>query len=355
MRSARECDRGTTHIRDTHPSHENRPADFVRRRGHMLDCMPSRAAKALLTGLVDYAGLFPPAKLAMPAAAEEFARCRMSEQEWMLGRFVCPASRLLELTKAAGSLMPGTHGTSGYREYAENGEPWRITALIDMDLDPALDAIADFNVRHAAEDSGLAKADMVELKVTKATDIDEALDILPANVYAFFEFPVNTDPRGFVAALAGNQSAAKIRTGGITADAFPTPAQIAAFFIACSAADVPFKATAGLHHPIRGSFPLTYEPNVASCTMHGFLNVFLTAALVRTHRLDEAAAAKVLEKLDAKSVKFTDDKLTVAIPGFGSWDLDAIKLARVRESFALSFGSCSFDEPERELRTLGIL
>jgi len=34
---------------------------------------------------------------------------------------------------------------------------------------------------------------------------------------------------------------------------------------------VPFKATAGLHHPLRCIHPLTHEPNSPAAAMHGFL------------------------------------------------------------------------------------
>jgi hypothetical protein len=315
--------------------------------------MPSRAARSLLTGLIDYAGLFPPAKLPMQQAAEAFARARMSEEEWMLARFVCPASRLEELSKAASVLMPGTNATSGYREHL--GEPWRITCLIDLDLDPALDRIADFSARHAAEENGLAKVDMAELKVTDPHAIDEALDVLPASLYPFFEFPITGDCRGYVAALAGNSSAAKVRTGGITPDAFPSPADIAAFLAACAAADVPFKATAGLHHAIRGPHRLTYEPTSPSCTMHGFLNLFLAAALARVHKLDSKLVTALLSSEDPRLFAFDNDHVQVRVPGARPLTLDSTQIAHVREGFALSFGSCSFEEPVQELTKLGIL
>lgn len=133
---------------------------------------------------------------------------------------------------------------------------------------------------------------------------------------------------------------AKIRTGGITADVFPTPERVAAFIRACHEAGVAFKATAGLHHPLRCVRPLTYEPNAATGTMHGFINVFLAAALV-----DEAE--EVLRETDERSFFFGDDG--------ASWrgcHVSVEDLATVRRDFALSFGSCSFEEPIEDLREL---
>jgi hypothetical protein len=302
--------------------------------------------RTLLTGLIDYAGLYPPAKLPMQGAVESYARSRAGDLEWMLGRFVCPASRLEELSSLAAPLMPGTNATSGYREYADLA-PWQIAVVIDGTLDQGLAAITEFNRRHAEEDGGMAVADVIELKAESGAQIDDVLDTVPADIYPFFEIPVHADCRGMVAALSGAGAAAKIRTGGITADAFPTPAQVAAFTAACSAADVPFKATAGLHHPLRGEYPLTYEPACPRGMMHGFLNLFLAAALVRLRRADESAAASLLESRTPGDFHFTDEGVR-----YRDRFIETTELARVRETFALSYGSCSFDEPVADLRKL---
>jgi hypothetical protein len=133
---------------------------------------------------------------------------------------------------------------------------------------------------------------------------------------------------------------AKIRTGGITEDAFPSPERVAHFIRACRDADVAFKATAGLHHPLRCIKPLTYEPNAATGKMHGFINVFLTAAMVDY-------AEEILREEDARAFVFTDEDV--------SWRGHAVTiedLAKTRREFALSFGSCSFEEPIADLEEL---
>jgi hypothetical protein len=310
----------------------------------------TQTARTLLSGLIDYAGLFPPAKLGMPQAVEAYARHRAGEHEWMLGRFICPASWLAEFTKAAAPLMPGTFATSGYREHAGVSEPWRLSVLIDGPLEANLEAVERFNAHHAAEDRGLARVDMIELKASNAAEIDAAMDVLPANLFPHFEIPVAGDPRGLIAALAGQGIAAKIRTGGVTPEAFPTPEQVAAFLVACAGAEVPFKATAGLHHPVCGPYRLTYEPSSPSCTMHGFLNLFTAAALIRAGRADAPAAAAVLRETDHAAFTISDRGLA-----WRDRAIDAMGLARVRETFALSFGSCSFDEPVDELKAMGVL
>jgi len=315
----------------------------------------TRSLRILLTGLIDYAGLFPPAKLGMQDAVETFNRSMVGEHEWMLGRFICPVSRLGEFSHAAASLMPGTFATSGYRETTAQRPAWRVSALIDGDLDADIDRIDEFNAHHAKADQGLAKIEMLEMKVASVEQIDDALDIIPDDIFPFFEFPVScagggADCRGYVAALAGTGAAAKLRTGGVVGNAFPTSAEIAAFLHACTSASVPFKATAGLHHPVRGSHRLTYEPDAQTHTMHGFLNLFVAAALVASGKIDQDGTIAVLHAEDPGEFQFAESVLT-----WRSWGLDTAQLALARERFALSFGSCSFDEPIADLDALGLL
>lgn len=313
----------------------------------------TEALRTLMSGLIDYAGLYPPAKLPMQPAVEQFARSRMSEHEWMLGRFICPASRLREFSKAASVMMPGTHATSGYREHSE-GEPWRISVIIDGELPADLETIAAFNNHHEREDNGRCAADAIELKVTVPDQIDHACEIIPDELFPFFEFPADVvsagDCRGFVAALAGHGAAAKIRTGGVTAEAFPSTRAVAEFMVACAGAGVAFKATAGLHHPVRAEFPLTYDAGSPCGTMHGFLNVFLAAALVQGDHVDAARAAAVLEDRNPGNFHFTDAGVR-----WNGLFLEVMQLAQAREAFCLSYGSCSFDEPVADLAKLGLM
>lgn len=314
----------------------------------------TRAMQTLMSSLIDYAGLFPPAKLDMASAAEAHARALRGPHAGFLGRFVCPSKRLPELSNAAAPLMPGTFATSGYREYADVADPWRISVLIDDDLPGCLTRMDAFNLRHERADAGLARADAIEMRIDSPGGIDEALDILPEDVFPFFEVPIDRDCRGFVTAIAGNSdsggAAAKIRTGGITPDAFPSTRQIAEFLHACIGAQIPFKATAGLHHPVRATHALTYEPASPKSVMHGFLNVFMAAALTRSARLDLDATIALLEESDPTAFRFTDDGAT-----WRRHTIDVVSLARVREAFALGFGSCSFDEPIDDLKRLGMI
>jgi len=169
--------------------------------------------------------------------------------------------------------------------------------------------------------------------------VDEVKDLEDAKPGAFVEI---TDT-SLLPELKKRNLRAKIRTGGITEDAFPTPERVARFIRACKEAGVAFKATAGLHHPLRCVKPLTYEPNAVMGTMHGFVNVFIAAAMIEH-------AEEILREEDPKAFVFTDD--AVAWRGH---EVSAETLAKTRKEFALSFGSCSFEEPIGDLKELGWL
>jgi hypothetical protein len=232
--------------------------------------MLARSAKALFTGLIDYAGLFPPAALSMAEAVRNYDAYRQGEHAWMLGRFIVPVAKLGE--------VPG-----------------------------------DFPIAFVAPLIEVAGNDVIYVE---SDDIDM---------------------------LAARGLRAKIRTGGVTNDAFPPAAQIAHFINRCAERGVPFKATAGLHHPIRCVKPLTYEPDAPTGTMHGFVNVFMAAAL------PQYAEAIVMEA-DARAFEFGDDA--------ASWRGHSVTtdaIAGIRNEFAISFGSCSFEEPVADLKELGWL
>lgn len=309
------------------------------------------AIHTLMSGLIDYAGLFPPAKLDMRTSVENYARYLASGDAWMLGRFICPVSRLEEFRTASTDLLPQN----------PDDAPWPISAILDGDADENLDSVFAFNHEHAKPEHGLANIDAVEIKSPSPEAIDDALDLIPEEVFPFFEIPVLPTPtetgsfhapdiRGFVAALAGSDAGAKIRTGGVSAEMIPAPEIVADFLLTCAQADVPFKATAGLHHPIRAHYPLTYEPGAPMGCMHGFLNVFLTAALIKSHKLPLESAVAILEDTSPESFGFGDDQAN-----WKSHGIDTAHLALARETFCLSYGSCSFTEPTDELRQLGLL
>lgn len=312
-----------------------------------------RPVRALLSGLIDYAGLFPPASLTMADAAAEYNRQRLGVHAFALGRFICPASGLDELTEHGRSLMPGTYATSGYREMAGPGmtQPWEVSVVLDTELGEAIGAIDAFNERHAAEEGGLARVTSLELPAARAQDVDDALAGIPEQILPYFEVPLAADPRGIIAALAGQDGvSAKARCGGVRPELIPTAEQIARFIAACTAAGVACKFTAGLHHPFRAEQPLTYERNPPRAIMHGFVNVFVAAALARAVGLDEAEIRAVVLETDPAAFRLSDDSIRVH-----GHELTLEAMADARSRLALSYGSCSFREPMDDLAAAGWL
>ncbi|MBI2214496.1 MAG: hypothetical protein HYU52_12690 [Acidobacteria bacterium] len=289
----------------------------------------SEPLRTLLARLIDYAGLFPPAALPMGTTVSNYARYRSSGERWMLGRLIVPVARFGELEPALASVA------------TTRAEPWQISALTGADLIADLDEIAAFNARNR----GRAIVDAIETKVATSEGIAAASAIIPPEIETYFELPLALDPDALVAAIAGSGRRAKMRTGGVTEDAFPPAAHIARFIARCAAHGVAFKATAGLHHPLRCVRPLTYEPRSATGMMHGFLNVFLSAALI-IGGSPVMLAEELLEETDPATLTFGDD----AIRWRGnSIATNALAAAR---ALAISFGSCSFDEPVRELHEM---
>jgi hypothetical protein len=291
----------------------------------------------LLRNSIDYAGLFPPAGLDMDAAVDNYHRYRAGAAAWALGRFILPASRLAQFEAAAGDRLSGTSA----------GQPWLLSVLAGTDLAGELKQVAEFNQRHAK--SRAARIDAVEAKATSPEAVQETMHLMPRDLQAYIEIPVDRDPAGLLAAIGQTGGRAKVRTGGVTRDGFPTTSDLLRFLQSCKGARVPFKATAGLHHPLRAEYPLTYEPDSLTGTMFGFLNLFLAAAFL-AEGLDESNATRVLEEKSPVAFEFGQRGVS-----WQSHRVGPAALARARQDVIVSFGSCSFTEPIEELQALNLL
>jgi hypothetical protein len=244
----------------------------------------ARALHALLGSLIDYAGLFPPASLSLDAALANYRYYCASEHGWMLGRFVVGAAQV-------------------------------------PDLDLAFAVLADGDHPHAA-----AIESKRVIATRKPTYCEVGIEQLDA--------------------VKNARSFAKLRTGGTTPDAIPPVDTVAAYIAACVQRRLPFKATAGLHHPIRSERPLTYEPGAPVAVMHGFINVFLAAAFAWHGQPD---IGPILAETEPAAFRFDERAHWRAL------SLSSDEIAGARANFAHSFGSCSFEEPIADLEQLGWL
>ncbi len=252
----------------------------------------STATKALLARLIDDAGQFPPARKPIEQALTDYFAAKDGPHGWIMGRFLCPASKVEEVT------LPRRLGVVADRD------DW------EMDLDAAV----------------AAEADAFELRDPGA-DAYAALAAAPLDV--FVEGP------GDLEALHANRLGAKIRCGGLTTEAFPSDTTVAAFVRGCVEHGVPFKATAGLHHPFR-----TRDEDIG-VLQHGFVNLL---------------AATVFDETDAIIAEADAGAFTLGPDGLGWGDRFASR-EQVEEARGIftAFGSCSFAEPVEDLVAAGVL
>jgi hypothetical protein len=294
---------------------------------------PKKTLHALLHTIVDYAGLFPPAGLDMDAAVRNYAAHRRDAHAWMLGRFIVPVARLgemLDAMHAAGAVVAEHH--------------WRVSALAGDDIAADVARVGAFNARGVG-----AVVDSVEVKASSEAAIRRVAAAVPPGLRAFVEIPVAGDPRDLIGVIAQEKLRAKIRTGGVTGEAIPSPEHVARFIRHCYATGAGFKATAGLHHPLRAMQPLTYEAGAPRDVMHGFLNVFLTAVF-HYNGMTVADANALMHRGAVDDVAFTDDYIA-----WRDYRVSREEVTTIRRRFAISFGSCSFREPVDDLIKTGLL
>jgi hypothetical protein len=291
------------------------------------------SVKSLLSSIVDYAGLFPPAKLSLQEAMQQYAQYRRSANAWMLDRFVLPISRLSEFA----ALLP---------TFSISQSPLSIILTADSQgaSQQALkQQLADLQTIPLIDSSITA----LEIPPLSPEDIEKLLPHLPTGIEPFFEIPLTANLDAYLTVLKGTGVAAKIRTGGITAAAFPKAIRLAQWILALAQVRLPFKATAGLHHALPSIYPITYKLNSPSTQMHGFLNVTILAALAYCHRITLEEALTVLQASDPHLFHVTPTGLI-----WNNHSLDLCEIETVRKNFFRSFGSCSFREPIDELRQL---
>ena len=293
------------------------------------------SVKSLLSGSIDYAGLFPPAALSMPEAVINYATYRTSNYNWLLGRFVVTDSRLAEFYESAQDFIS-----------RDDEPPWRVSVVAGDDVDETLRIVDDFNSANARA----IVCDTVEIRTNSPALIESAKDQMPDGVAAYFEVPLDDSMPDLIATLSITRQRAKIRTGGITPEAFPQTKDIIRFVRVCLAANVLFKATAGLHHPIRCFRPLTYENNSPQATMHGFLNLFLMTGFAR-EGYRPSLLNEIMEEEFEEVFRFEDQTVTWR----DDFSLNLWQIERLRSHGIQSFGSCSFEEPVADLRKLGVL
>ena len=305
--------------------------------------MPAASLRALLAQVIDYAGLFPPASLALEPALRNYADYIRTPDVWMLGAFILPVA---EFAAAARNLSAFDRQNplrlSALGPKTDNAENFRAA------LPAVMDAISSFRSNLAS----VASIEQFEMPLPAEMDA-ESLKMIRSSgdpqLRTFWEAPAETAERAIKLIAESNRAHAnrklgfKLRTGGVAANAFPTSTEIACVLSCAGAHQVPIKFTAGLHHPIR-----LFHDSVRT-KMHGFLNVLGAAVLALEHDWTEKQIAEMLDDEDPAAFSFTDDSFA-----WRDWRVATERIAEHRE-LVISLGSCSFDEPRDDLRELNLL
>ncbi|SIN24667.1 hypothetical protein SAMN04489832_4362 [Micromonospora cremea] len=277
---------------------------------------------ALLDGLVDDAAVFPPGSAALPDALAAHRRHRTAWYADLVGPLLVPAStvaagELSGLVDPAEGLVVGVIGDTGVGSL-----PFALSFLTP-------DGVTARQVEVAVARRG-------EDPLPGIAELLRVVDSLPDVEAVYAELPLTFGLMGALDALAAARAdgvpvAAKFRTGGLAAELFPTPAELAAVICACRDRDLPFKLTAGLHQAVRHLDPET------GFTHHGYANV-LAATLAAAEGDGVGAVAELLTVADPRPLlERTSGRLDGARP---LW---------------VGFGSCSILEPLTDLIRLGLV
>jgi hypothetical protein len=304
--------------------------------------------KLLLANVIDYAGTFPPARLPLEAAIENYLGYKRSPYWWMLGRFVCAAASLQELQ--ASPHWPALRDYPVALVGPPNPESDDYLQRLSAELESVKNFISPGGeaTRGNPGISFECKFHRSPLKRFPAPNIFNILDAAKEWCSELFvEVPIQSGfdvwPLAPLIGVSGGDWGLKFRVGGV-ADDVPAIKHLAYAIRLCTQYDIRWKATAGLHQPLRH-----YDEPLGTLA-HGFLNLLCAAVLTHAHRLGEPEIADVLKEEAFEAFAFTDQ-------GVRWRDIEATvpQIREARKASMVSFGSCSFDEPVEGLRELQLI
>jgi hypothetical protein len=275
----------------------------------------STLVPTLFAGLVDDASLLPPSFTSLPDAYAKHLEHRGAWYAGLLGPLLVPAS-IIGTGAPAQDLPVALLGDVAVSAVPVAVEKLRASGAVVFHLEAA--------VARRGEDPQPGLAALCTLAGQEKD--------LP--VYA--EIPLSWGLLGALDAIAeargdGLPVAAKFRVGGLAAELFPTPVELAAVICACRDRELPFRLAASLRHAVRHTDPET------GFTHHGFLNVIAGSVLAA----DGGEVAEVAEALAA------------------THPLPLVEPARNRRDaprpLFVGFGATDVVEPLTELVRLGLI
>ncbi len=271
-------------------------------------------------GFVDDAAIFPPGDAPLPGALAAHTKRRQEAWSDLVGAFVVRDTDLPALRGTEAPLAVVSTGGAGQLD-----GPLRLADRLGLRVSALEIALRDLD-----DPAGNAR------RVIAALDHAHSETTVPAELQVFVELPQGGTSHGWLSAadeIAARDDLGlrlKFRTGGVHADLFPSPEQLASWIEAALDRETAFKCTAGLHHAVR------HTDEATGFTHHGFLNVL---AATRAS-LDGGDTLAVLGEQDPVA-------LVAALPDLGT-------LARTRRWFG-SFGCCEVREPLDDLVNLGLV
>ncbi len=279
------------------------------------------AIDTMLAGLIDYAGLFAPANLDMRRAVQNYLAYQAGKHASALGRFILHSPN--EFCSVGGSDLARI----------------RLSLLVI--------STEDMRRPEALLDRGM-RVESIETKISVLRSFDEMRKDVPAQLELYVEVPMDQLTEETISAMASAGIRLKLRMGGTVPEAFPSVESVARALDMLERHRLPFKATAGLHHPLRSTHRLTYAPESPIGIMHGFVNLFCAAALMHSGG-SATEAVQLLEERNPRAWNVSSRSLSWRTR---SWTADQLSEARKR---FVSFGSCSFEEPIGDLEAMGWL
>lgn len=316
-----------------------------------------KSLKVFLDKIIDYAGTYPPANLDLKTAFNNYLEyIKDSPYKWMLSKFVCSSSNLNELDKIIRDNKiaiekPVTFtiiGSSSVHSSEFLDSLNRDAELMKTFANKYSKFVnlGAYEVRLPADIFSM-KGDNVLFDFIKLAS-GQLGKILGGTIPVFFESKPDDNLSSLAQAIesfnaSGGKAGYKLRTGGVEASAFPLPQKIAYAFKTCRDFKIPMKCTAGLHHPV------THYDESVKTKMYGFINIFGAGVLHCCHELNADVLIEILTDENAGNFKFTDNAF--------HWKNLYVLMSKVkdaRKEFILSFGSCSFDEPVEDLKSLGL-
>ena len=289
----------------------------------------------LLDGIIDYAGLFPPAQLSLDDALAEFESLP-SDNEWLVDLFICPSNKLAELDALV--RRKGVDGLAVSVIGNAIDQPDKALASIERDIQRMEGCsqleFGAYEIKINHHDEGSI------VRAIKALDRSGVGDLVEDT---FVEFAWNSHLEDCLHDLASINPnfGAKARTGGTTPELFPSTSDLAHFIHTAVSIEIPFKMTAGLHQPLR------YMDSELNTYHHGFLNVALASALALSADLSTSEIDEILNITDSSKLTVSETEI-IALGN--SLNSDAVTLF---QDWFGGFGSCSVTEPVEGLKKLG--